>query len=196
MALVVLVIAEKRLLDLQPLQQFSRSAGVFAGDEVNSLENSQSANRDVFDVADGCGYKVDRAAPRWFLVWHRHSRGNAMERLVLRHPASVTGSMPGSLGVQTSSESHCLHRPHAPGATRADRRHEHLTTPCPLLVWSAGQAAWPSNPPASSNAWPRLSIVCSWKWFVRICIPIGRPFESVPHGTLMPAMPARLPVIV
>ena len=55
---------------------------------------------------------------------------------------------------------------------------------------------YPSNPPACSKAWPRLSIVGSRKWSTRICMPIGSPAALRPHGTLMPAMPARLPVMV
>ena len=54
----------------------------------------------------------------------------------------------------------------------------------------------PSNPPASSNAWPRFSMVCSWKWLVKICMPMGSPSRVLPQGTLIPAMPAKLPVIV
>ena len=52
------------------------------------------------------------------------------------------------------------------------------------------------NTPVRSNASPARKIVSSAKGGAIICIPIGRLFESYPHGIEMPGIPARFTEIV
>ena len=55
---------------------------------------------------------------------------------------------------------------------------------------------YPAKPPVFSKASATRSIFASSKWLVRICMPTGNPADDVPHGTLTPAIPAKLAVIV
>ena len=51
--LVVLVIAGGAGRDGVVIEQLLRLARVFAGDDVDFLQNAQGAQRDVFEIADG-----------------------------------------------------------------------------------------------------------------------------------------------
>jgi hypothetical protein len=51
-------------MDLEMIQEFEGVAGVFAGDLLNFFENAQSAEGDVFEVADGSGDQIEAAARR------------------------------------------------------------------------------------------------------------------------------------
>src|SRR5438034_8449468 len=48
-----------------------------------------------------------------------------------------------------------------------------------------------ADPRSRSNAFATRRTVCSSSTFPVICNPTGRPFPSVPHGTLMAGTPAR-----
>jgi hypothetical protein len=64
MALVVLVAAYGRGLNLEMVEQLLRLAGVFAGDAVDALENVEGAEGDVAEVADGRGDEVEAGSER------------------------------------------------------------------------------------------------------------------------------------
>ena len=58
---VVFVQAQQRLADLKMLEEFAGVAGIFAGDTVYLAQDSQSAQGDVFEVAQRRGYQIDCA---------------------------------------------------------------------------------------------------------------------------------------
>jgi hypothetical protein len=60
--LVVFMIADERLRDFVVVQELLRVAGVFAGNLVGLAQDAQSAQGDVFEIADGCGDEIKAAA--------------------------------------------------------------------------------------------------------------------------------------
>src|SRR6476469_1495127 len=58
LALVVFVIADLGRFDLKMVQKFACMAGVFGGDEVCCLQDSDGAKCHVFEVADRGSYDV------------------------------------------------------------------------------------------------------------------------------------------
>jgi len=60
--LVVFVIADERLRDFVVVQELLRVARVFAGDLVGLAQDAQSAQGDVFEIADGRGDEIKAAA--------------------------------------------------------------------------------------------------------------------------------------
>ncbi len=56
--LIVFVIADQRFLDAVMVQQLLRVAGIFAGDLIDFLQNTQRAQGDVFQIADRCSDQV------------------------------------------------------------------------------------------------------------------------------------------
>src|SRR6266487_633003 len=60
--LVVLVIADERLVDVVVSKQFLRVPGILAGDLIGFLEDAQRAKRDVLEIADGRPDQIEAAA--------------------------------------------------------------------------------------------------------------------------------------
>ena len=60
--LVVFVITHQALLNVEMREQLHSLAGVFAGDRVGFLQDSQRAQGDVFEVADGRGHDVQASS--------------------------------------------------------------------------------------------------------------------------------------
>jgi hypothetical protein len=58
---IVLVVAERGLLDAVMIQQLGSLPRVLAGDQVHFLQGAQSAQRNVFQIADGCSHQVQRS---------------------------------------------------------------------------------------------------------------------------------------
>ncbi len=75
--LVVFVIADRRLLDAVVVEQLDGLPGIFAGDQVHFLQRVQSAQSNVFEIADGSADKVEGAGSNSFaLPAHRRNSGS------------------------------------------------------------------------------------------------------------------------
>jgi hypothetical protein len=56
------VIADKRLFDLVVLEKLLRLTRIFTGDHCNFFaKDAQSAQRNIFQISDGCRDDVERA---------------------------------------------------------------------------------------------------------------------------------------
>src|SRR5690606_15238645 len=62
--LVVLVNADERRRDLEVVQELERTPRVLGGDPRHPAQGRQGPERDVLQVADGCGAQVERARLR------------------------------------------------------------------------------------------------------------------------------------
>jgi hypothetical protein len=52
---------QQRLVDVEMLEQLPCVACVLAGDEIYFAQDTQSAQSDIFEIAQRRGYQVDRA---------------------------------------------------------------------------------------------------------------------------------------
>ena len=87
--LVVLVIADERLVDVVMLEEFAGVASVLAGDLIRLAQNAQCPERDVLEIADGRGDQVKAAAGRRVDVcagsgFARHTPKTGVDESIMR----------------------------------------------------------------------------------------------------------------
>ena len=58
LVLVEFVVRHELILDIEVLQEDARGAGIFCQYEVGFLEYPQCAERDIFEIADGCRHQI------------------------------------------------------------------------------------------------------------------------------------------